>query len=154
VNRREAQGFSLVELVTVIILLGVLSVTVIPLFSSRDGYSEYAVRDQLISAFRYAQQRAMYDQGGDCYQFYFDGDGFGPKRNNVYIDPVGEVLLTGDYNGLSIDSPTTVFFDGLGNTYTADCGDDPVDSTIPLTMTINPLGVKVEIFSTGFIRKL
>jgi MSHA pilin protein MshC len=147
-------GFSFVELVTVMILVGILTVTILPRFIGKSDVAEYALRDQMISSFRYAQQRAMYDQGGDCYQLYIDNNGLGPQRNNNFLDPIGEVSLTGDYQDLSIASATSIFFDGLGNTYTTDCGVDPVDSANPITMTINPLGVGIEIFSTGFIRKL
>ena len=150
----KAQGFSLVELVTVIILLGVLSVTVLPKLSSRDGFSEIALRDQLVSSFRYAQQRAMYDHSGNCYRLNIDSNGLGPQRNNVYLDPIGEVSLTGDYKDLTIVPPSLIYFDGIGNTYTTDCSTDPVDPLNPVIITINPLGVQVEIFSTGFIRKL
>ncbi len=41
---RSSGGFTLVELVLVIVLIGVLSVTVAPRFFSRSGYDQVAVR--------------------------------------------------------------------------------------------------------------
>lgn len=148
------RGFSLVELVTVMVLIGILTVTVVPKFVGKSDLAEYALRDQIISAFRYAQQRAMYDQSGNCYRLNIDAGGVGPQRNGIYLDPIGEVLLTGDYSDLTLIAAGNIYFDGLGNTYTSDCNTDPVDPLNPATITINPLGLQLEIFSTGFIRKL
>lgn len=53
------RGFSLVELVTVIALLGILAAVAVPRFSGTDAYEERAATDRLISALRYAQQQAM-----------------------------------------------------------------------------------------------
>jgi MSHA pilin protein MshC len=147
------RGFSLVELVTVMVLVGILTVTIVPKFMSKSDLAEYALRDQMISAFRYAQQRAMYDHSGNCYRLNIDAGGFGPQRNGVYLDPIGEVLLTGDYSNLTIVSSSNIYFDGLGNTYTTDCNTAPVDPLNPAIITINPQGLQLEIFSTGFIRK-
>ncbi|MFT5578950.1 MAG: MSHA pilin protein MshC [Paraglaciecola psychrophila] len=146
-------GFSLIELVTVIIVLGILAVVLLPKFSARQGFVEYALRDQLISAFRQAQQRAMYDHGGSCYSLTIDSAGFGPRRDGIFIaEPVGEVTFTADYEGLSVAPTETIYFDGLGNTYTTDCGTDPLVAAHILT--IAPGGITVSLFPTGFIKAL
>lgn len=55
----KQKGFTLIELVTVIILLGVLSVFVMSRFSSGQSYSSTIVRDQLLAALRLTQQTAL-----------------------------------------------------------------------------------------------
>jgi len=134
------------------ILLGVLAIVVLPRFSSRDGYAEYAVRDQFISAFHYAQQRAMYDHGGDCYRVNLTAAGFGPQRSGLYIGPVAEVALSDDYEGVSLTPQLPLYFDGLGNTYSTSCNIDIL--TDPYIITLNPSGIQLQVYSTGFIKAL
>lgn len=52
-------GFTLVELVIVIIVLGVLSAVAIPKLTSKSAFEEYTVQDQLISALRLVQLQGM-----------------------------------------------------------------------------------------------
>ncbi len=52
-------GFTLVELVTVIILIGILAVNVLPRFDGTASYEAHTHRTQLIAALRLTQQRAM-----------------------------------------------------------------------------------------------
>lgn len=150
--RVKAQGFTLVELVTVMILLGILATVVLPRFSSRDGYAEYAVRDQFISAFRYAQQRAMYDHSGTCYRLNIDAVGFGPQRAGVDFGPVAAVSFTGDYRGISLSPQQPIYFDGLGNSYSDDCSATALLD--PYIITFNDSGIQVQVYSTGFIEAI
>jgi MSHA pilin protein MshC len=53
------RGFTLTELVTVIVLLGILSVTFLPKFFSRSDFDARGYFDQLISATRYAHKLAL-----------------------------------------------------------------------------------------------
>lgn len=52
------KGFTLIELITVIIIIGILSVTVMPKFFSSSGYEEYTYRSEIISLLRSAQLKA------------------------------------------------------------------------------------------------
>lgn len=62
-------GFSFVELVTVIILIGILSTVAVARFSGSDGFAEFTYQNRLISALRNIQQRAMHDnRSAICYQ--------------------------------------------------------------------------------------
>jgi len=53
------QGFTLIELVIVIIVLGVLAATVIPKLVNRSSFEDYSVRDQLIARLRLVQLQNM-----------------------------------------------------------------------------------------------
>ncbi len=58
------QGFTLVELVVVILITGILSINIGSRFFSSSGFSERKVADELIEAIRYAQHLAMSRGGG------------------------------------------------------------------------------------------
>lgn len=58
-NLAFQQGFTLVELVMVIILIGVLSVGARSLFSSKDAYVDYLAKERLLSLGLLAQQLAL-----------------------------------------------------------------------------------------------
>ncbi len=157
-SSNASDGFSLVELVTVILLLGIVSAVVLPRFTSRDGFVEYAVRDQFISAFRFAQQRAMYDHSGSCYSVDIDANGFSPNKDGASFSNFEPVdFSAGDYTGASItqggSSTFSIYFDGLGNAYTGnavDCGTSLVSD--PLTLDVSSDAAAINIYPTGFIQ--
>lgn len=53
------RGFSLIELIVVIIIIGVLAISLVPRFFSASGSSEYLLREQAVAVLRRAQQQAM-----------------------------------------------------------------------------------------------
>ena len=56
---QNSGGFTLLELIVVLVLLGIISVYVAPRFSGRGGYSELTVQQDLKQSIRFAQQLAM-----------------------------------------------------------------------------------------------
>ncbi len=57
--RKTNSGLTLIELLIVIVLLGILSVTALPRFIGKGGVEETTVRDQLIAVLRLSQTQAM-----------------------------------------------------------------------------------------------
>lgn len=55
----KSAGFTLVELVIVIIVLGILAAGAIPKLASKSGFEDYTVRDQLIARLRLVQLQGM-----------------------------------------------------------------------------------------------
>lgn len=72
-------GFTLVELVTTIILIAILSVVVLPRMLTSSSYSAFTLRDEFISELRKAQIFAMNTQG-KCYRVAVDAQGYQFKR--------------------------------------------------------------------------
>ena len=56
---KHHRGFSLVELITVLILVGLLSATAVSRFLDSDGFEVLSGRDDLVAALSFAQQLAM-----------------------------------------------------------------------------------------------
>lgn len=92
------KGYSLIELVLVLILLGIVSVSVLPKFFDKSGFAENAYQARLVSALRTMQERAMQDTRNTsngtgtitnfCYQIgiFRDADSaFGPSTMN-FVD--------------------------------------------------------------------
>jgi MSHA pilin protein MshC len=134
-------GFSLIELIAVIVLLGVISVSVAPRFLGSDSFSSYTVRDQIITAARLAQQRAMYDHSGNCYRLQISGGFISVQDSASTYTNLGPDQSW--VAGLAIDGSVTVnggadisiYFDGLGNAIgtSSDCGGSPVSTPITIT---------------------
>lgn len=57
-SQRQA-GFTLVELVTTIILISILAVVVLPRLFSTSSYSAYSLRNEFMAELRQVQQKAM-----------------------------------------------------------------------------------------------
>ncbi|MGK0499035.1 MAG: MSHA pilin protein MshC [Oceanicoccus sp.] len=143
----KQRGFSLVELVSVIVLLGIVSVYVAPRFFSRDGFNEYAVRDQIIAGIRLAQQRAMYDHGaGACYRVTVTADVL------TVFDVAGNSIgPTNDWrNGITVAGVNNFafYFNGLGSPLdTNDCSGEPESKTID----INDTSLSICLLETGYV---
>lgn len=172
---KAQQGFTLVELITVVILLGVLAIAVAPRFTDRSGYSEFALQQRLLGALRNLQLKAMHDtRAGFCYRMILDtaapdAHQFGPASAtyldgqqanacNVSIDFASESYLRTEPSEITeaglqmlpVDGSTTINFlqfDNLGR---------PISSagTCATNCTVTFSGesdAKVCIVSEGYI---
>lgn len=59
ISNHKNCGFTLIELIIVIILISIMAVTVVPKFLSSKGFEEYTYRDELIIKLRAIQLRTM-----------------------------------------------------------------------------------------------
>lgn len=127
-------GFTIIELVAVLVIVGALSVVVVPRLNPA-GFERYVFRHELLSALRYAQKLAMgsgcevaiaFDASADSYRVLMRTGGTattcGPA-GNLFDDPVQHPAGDGDYTGaagagadLQAVSPAgPLVFDGFGN---------------------------------------
>lgn len=85
-KNRLHQGFTIIELVLVIVLMGILSVTVVPKMFNTNGFEEYAYQAEVIAVLRNIQLRAMQQTSA-----YTSDSSFGTECHTVNIS---EKLLT------------------------------------------------------------
>lgn len=57
--RGSQRGFTLVELITVLIILGVLATVAVPRLMNRDAFSTRGFHDEVITALQFARQQAI-----------------------------------------------------------------------------------------------
>lgn len=134
-------GFTLVELVAVIVLIGVLAALVLPRPSGTGGFRERAAVDQVLSGIRHAQQQAM--SRGAAVRFEFGGGRYAVE----YRDPA-----TGTFTPVSARSPWALpegtTFSGTGQ-LTFD-GKGALEKT-PCPRTVNVGGGTITVeCETGF----
>lgn len=109
-------GFTLVELIVVILIVGILSISIAPRFFGVSSYEDRKASDELLTALRHTQQMAM-NRGGNI-QLVLTATGF-------------TVQISG---GGVLRSP-----EGLAS-YIKSFPANVVISPVPTTITYNPLG--------------
>lgn len=106
-------GFTLIELVVVILLVGILSFVAIPRFFQTSGFTERNAAEEILTAFRYAQQLAM-SRGGNV-QVVINGNNY---QIQIAGTPVANPNGSGTYNvnlpGGITATNTAITFDNLG----------------------------------------
>ncbi|MGD8484501.1 MAG: type II secretion system protein [Thioalkalispiraceae bacterium] len=143
-NKNNLTGFTLVELIVVILLVGIISVFILPRFFSADVFAERRVKDEIISALRYTQQLAM--NRGVNHRLQINASTYAYQR----FDPgSGNWLTVRNPDGSAQNNypdnisltPTTVTYDQLGQ---------PVPNTAPAqTITVGSQLITIEL-DTGY----
>ncbi len=177
--KKNQTGFTIIELVTVIILIGILAVTVLPKFDGTASYEAHAHRAQLISALRLTQQRAMQQTDPNavstgrpfCHQIIFDNSitvsRYGiPDREDCTIEtfPAG---WRADATGFEVESkyqisfaingltnPSAISFDSMGRpvankSIANNCAGGCIINVISSVETL-----QIEIESEGYIHAI
>lgn len=114
-NAPRSSGFTLVELVMVIILIGVLSALGIGLFAGRSAFSPLLATQQLASATLLAQQAALAGNAADTLTIEQGGSNFRFTVGSGTPDPrVFELPREGTSLSVAGGLPLTIGFNSKG----------------------------------------
>jgi len=151
-QQKRAFGFTLVELIMVLVVLGALAVFVMPRFSSKSSFDTLSFQEELKTAIRFAHKLSIasgcevqVNLTVNSYAlFYPDSscnppDAFGAK-------PVSHPVASGNYSGTAM---TGVTITGFGNFYFNSLGVPNVSGVI----TLNPGARQISVQAlTGYVQ--
>lgn len=144
IKTNDHNGFTMIELIVVIILVGIISVFMVPRFFAINVFAERRAVDEIITALRYTQQLAM--NRGENHRLQINPNNYAYQRFNTITtnwetirNPDGGVLNAYPRNIVLV--ATTVTFDQLGQ---------PVPNTDPAqTVNIGARTITIEV-DTGY----
>ena len=150
-------GFTLIELILVLVLTGALAVVALPAFFDRAGFGEYAIESDLVAAARFAQKTAV--ASGCDVQFAVSATGYrlsyraggsdtscGNGAFSVAVtDPQGRAYAGTVPDGVTVSSLNR-YFDALGRVRAAD-GSESGGTISVGTRTITLTG------GTGYVQR-
>jgi MSHA pilin protein MshC len=153
------RGFTIVELVVVIIILGIISAVAAPRFFDLQDYKEIAFKDELVSALRFAQKRAVasgevvevvVDDGNRDFYLRYDDDDNTPVKH-----PAGDIYRftivhkNEEPPASFILKDETIIFDALGR---ANSTLSPGDTEDPPINNVGYNGSGITIWrETGYV---
>ena len=158
-------GFSLIELVTVIVIIGVLAAFAVPkLATSFTGFERYAFRQELLAGLRYAQKVAIaggcpievdLNAGDDQFTLHYENDAGDDQQDcgdgsdtfdDPVPDPTGGAFERSGESGANLETNDTLVFEGNGS----------LDTTITPTITTIELDNRPDIEInpvTGYVQQ-
>ncbi|MEH6594318.1 MAG: prepilin-type N-terminal cleavage/methylation domain-containing protein [Colwellia polaris] len=152
----SSRGFTLIELIVVIIILGILSVTVVPKFLTSKGFTEFAYRSDVIAKLRLIQTKAMQQTNSTyCHSVLVTSTKLGTP-DNCSSTPSFASAWQDSASKLQVDSNDNITFttNFSGNTFNFDSMGRP-SCNAPCIITINgEQSISVQIESEGYIHAL
>lgn len=156
-GRRRAGGFTLVELVMVLVLLGVLAVYAVPRVLNAGDFYARGFHDQAMAYLRYAQKTAIAQRRTVCVTLGSSSLGLqisstaGSNTCNAALaGPGGEASLNGR-TGVAFSSSTTSFnFDALGQPVNRSTGMAAPSQTLQVANVSKSITIEA---ATGYVHE-
>ena len=114
-----SKGFTLIELVVIILLLGVLAAVALPKFFNLSDYRTRVVYDEVAGAVRYAQKLAV--ASGCEVQVNISGNSYALQQHSTdctsgaFATISNHPVTSHNFSGVSLtSSPSSFIFDAMG----------------------------------------
>ncbi|MBF0218518.1 MAG: prepilin-type N-terminal cleavage/methylation domain-containing protein [Gammaproteobacteria bacterium] len=149
-SARQSRGFTLIELVMAIILVGSIAAIAVPKLGSLGSYSLRDASQELIEAIRYAQSLSLIQSGdNNPYTITLSGNGYAVSRadGSAVSNPLtGASSYSSSWPGISLSPTGTIRFASRGNPICsgalAPCSSS---SNAAITFTLSGSGEATEI---------
>lgn len=138
VHSNAQHGFTMVELITVMVIVGILALVALPRFFDNQAFQERAAADQVKSALRYGQKVAIASHANVAVTISVAADPSNPRCETALA---GGAVSCEIRNNVTVDKalPWTVTFDLMGRPGAGDA------------ITVGTTLIRVEA-ETGYVR--
>ncbi len=121
---KRSSGFTLLEMVVILILLGILSAVALPRFFNIDDYRTRAAYDEVAGAVRYAQKLAV--ASGCDVQVSFSSNSYALQQHSTdctsgaFATITNHPVTSHSISGVSMSAtPSSFIFDAMGRSSSA-----------------------------------
>jgi MSHA pilin protein MshC len=146
------QGFTMVELVTVMVIIGILAAVAVPRFFEINTFDSRAYYDQLLSHLRYAQKAAVAQHSFVCVAFTANRISLTQGATTActggdLVNTAGEAMISEAPHGVTLTQYANFNFDAMGRPVDA-AGVSTATQRITVSGYDSPVTVEAE---TGYV---
>lgn len=154
ISNSACRGFTLLELVVLIVIIGILAATVLQRFAGKHGFEERALHDQVVAALRYAQKSAVAARRTVCVSFSTSPSKVDFSISSTYPAAncsVGSSLVGPDGTNLSVVASGSTTISSSASSFSFDAAGRPsVAASITVSGLPATLAITVES-ETGYV---
>lgn len=159
INKHPA-GFTLIELIVVLVIIGVLAVSLVPRFFSGSGTAEYLYQDQALNLMRKAQMQAMQCTSSACRNLascqapvlLIVAKIMGTNPTSCTDNPDTIYVSDSDNVSFSFSAGINLSFNSLGQPVMADANQTRICTASACRMTIQGINtLQICVQSEGYI---
>lgn len=152
--RRQNSGFTIIELIVVIVMIGILAISILPKWSGTSGFDERGFRDRVVAGLRYAQKSAIAARRTVCASFSSPPASVTfsiSTANGAANCAVGNALAGPDTNPLVVTATGNVTFSALPADVVFDAAGRPASGAV-ISVTGLPAALAITVEAeTGYV---